>query len=194
MEKLDILFGRDIGKILRIQINIHELENMNFGLVIPNVEVREKTDVAFTHTISELYIKRYSEEYATKVKEAYKLHQRNKKEKCREHPLADFFEVLDEIAPTFCNPREDILKGELPYLLGDNKYGVLRKDSYGLLEKIVTEMLQLPPLMRAEYQISQVIRYLQTDFWNGRLFREKEYQRQLIRLYCDIIVPQDLRH
>ena len=205
----DIMFRRDILKILRTRIDLRELDNMNFALVIPSFGISERTDTAFVHTISELYIRKYSKEYTTEVKEAY---QKHKKEKRKGNPLGDFLETLDKISPTLYNPRENILRVRLPYLLGDAEHTTLRQDSRTLLEGIVTGTLQYPQLRKDVDEINieklqtateiatlinqtntGVVKNLQNNFWERRLFRDGKYQGQLIRLYCDIISHQDLR-
>jgi len=187
-----VMFFRDILKILRTQIDPSELRSMNFTL-ISNLGISKKVDIAFVHTISELYLEREQQDYATRSREAYETHKRRKEDEMRGSPMPDLIESLDIINPRVYNPREPVLRLVLPNLLVDERYRDLRHDGYKLLEELATENLSTPTLARVYYQPGEVLHNLRNNFWDKNLFKNIGYQSQVIRLYCDIIMPQDIR-
>ncbi len=180
------LLRMHVEKILHFDIKPQDSRSLGFEqLLTPE----DKRVIAFLHVLSEKYCISFKDEYR-------KLSQTKAGEKKTEPPKYDFLKILNVISPTYNDQRAPVLMEIIPKILTGEKYKPLRESILQELQMIFDEIrLEFKddtPLMKARAEQEYGINELKTDNILKRL-SDPEYLQSLMKLYLNIIHPQELK-
>ena len=99
--------------------------------------------------------------------------------------LLNILEDLTEMSTSRLISWPD-LKKILHVLVSDERFEALRRSAF---EEAKAEIQNLAS---SEGEAEQALKHMEERFWNGKLFADRGYQREMIRLYVDIILDQYL--
>ena len=176
------------SKLLDLTISRSDLRTLKFSeVVMPAFTVEEKVNCYFLNALIGKFKKDHAEEYG-KSRAEYPPEEMKERTKTTRKELGNLLNILEDLTEMSTSRLISWpdLKKILHVLVSDERFEALRRSAF---EEAKAEIQNLAS---SEGEAEQALKHMEERFWNGKLFADRGYQREMIRLYVDIILDQYL--